>query len=56
MATGAGLLVEALLAAGGEQLFTLSGNQILGVYDAAIDTPLALYHTRHEAAAAWSTG
>ena len=51
MATGAGLLVEALLAAGVEQLFTLSGNQILGVYDAAIDTPLALYHTRHEAAA-----
>ena len=51
MATAAGLLVDALVAAGVEQLFTLSGNQILSVYDAAIDRPLALYHTRHEAAA-----
>lgn len=51
MATGAALLVETLLGAGVEQLFTLSGNQILSVYDAAIDTPLALYHTRHEASA-----
>ena len=51
MPTGAALLVETLVAAGVEQLFTLSGNQILSVYDAAIDTPLALYHTRHEAAA-----
>jgi thiamine pyrophosphate-dependent acetolactate synthase large subunit-like protein len=42
MATGARRLVDALLAAGVEQLFTLSGNQILSVYDAAIDTPLAL--------------
>jgi acetolactate synthase-1/2/3 large subunit len=51
MATGARLLVDALVTAGVEQLFTLSGNQILSVYDAAIGTPLALYHTRHEAAA-----
>jgi thiamine pyrophosphate-dependent acetolactate synthase large subunit-like protein len=51
MATGAALLVETLLAAGVEPLFTLSGNQILSVYDAAIGTPLALYHTRHEASA-----
>jgi acetolactate synthase-1/2/3 large subunit len=51
MPTGATLLVQTLVAAGVEQLFTLSGNQILSVYDAAIGTPLALYHTRHEAAA-----
>ena len=51
MPTGAALVVDALLAAGVEQLFTLSGNQILSVYDAAIGTPLALYHTRHEASA-----
>jgi acetolactate synthase-1/2/3 large subunit len=44
-------LVETLLTAGVEHLFTLSGNQILSVYDAAIGRPLALYHTRHEAAA-----
>jgi len=44
-------LVETLVAGGVEHLFTLSGNQILSVYDAAIGRPLALYHTRHEAAA-----
>ena len=49
--TGATLLVDTLLAAGVEHLFTLSGNQILSVYDAAIGKRLALYHTRHEAAA-----
>jgi acetolactate synthase-1/2/3 large subunit len=51
MPTGAALLVDTLVAAGVEQVFTLSGNQILSVYDAAIGKPLALYHTRHEAAA-----
>jgi acetolactate synthase-1/2/3 large subunit len=51
MPTGAALLVDTLLAAGVEHLFTLSGNQILSVYDAAIGKPLALYHTRHEASA-----
>jgi thiamine pyrophosphate-dependent acetolactate synthase large subunit-like protein len=51
MATGAALLVDTLVAAGVEHLFTLSGNQILSVYDAAIGKPLALYHTRHEASA-----
>ena len=51
MPTGAALLVEALVTAGVEHVFTLSGNQILSVYDAAIGKPLALYHTRHEASA-----
>jgi acetolactate synthase I/II/III large subunit len=51
MPAAARALVETLLAAGVERLFTLSGNQILSVYDAAIGRPLALYHTRHEAAA-----
>ena len=51
MPTGAALLVDTLVAAGVEHLFTLSGNQILSVYDAAIGKPLALYHTRHEASA-----
>jgi acetolactate synthase-1/2/3 large subunit len=51
MPRAARALVETLLAAGVEHLFTLSGNQILSVYDAAIGRPLALYHTRHEAAA-----
>ena len=51
MPPAARALVETLIAAGVEHLFTLSGNQILSVYDAAIGRPLALYHTRHEAAA-----
>ncbi|OGG51423.1 MAG: hypothetical protein A3F84_26595 [Candidatus Handelsmanbacteria bacterium RIFCSPLOWO2_12_FULL_64_10] len=49
--TGAALLVESLIAAGVKHLFTLSGNQILSVYDAAIGRDIRLIHTRHEAAA-----
>ncbi|MDP2626318.1 MAG: thiamine pyrophosphate-binding protein [Candidatus Rokubacteria bacterium] len=49
--TGAHLVVEALLAAGVRHLFSLSGNQILSVYDATIGRPLSIIHTRHEAAA-----
>ncbi len=49
--TGADLIVEALLAAGVRHLFSLSGNQILSVYDATIGRPLSIIHTRHEAAA-----
>src|SRR3990170_3024929 len=49
--TGADLVVEALLAAGVRHLFSLSGNQILPVYDATIGRPLSIIHTRHEAAA-----
>ena len=48
---GADLVVEALAAAGVRQLFTLSGNQILPVYDATVGREIALVHTRHEAAA-----
>ncbi|HET7343424.1 MAG TPA: thiamine pyrophosphate-binding protein, partial [Methylomirabilota bacterium] len=49
--TGADRVVEALTAAGVRRLFSLSGNQILSVYDATIGRDLALIHTRHEAAA-----
>jgi thiamine pyrophosphate-dependent acetolactate synthase large subunit-like protein len=49
--TGADLVVETLAAAGVKHLFTLSGNQILSVYDATIGRDIALIHTRHEAAA-----
>ena len=49
--TGAGRVVEALVAAGVRQIFTLSGNQILSVYDATSGRDIALIHTRHEAAA-----
>ena len=49
--TGAQLLVDALVAGGVRQLFSLSGNQILAVYDATIGRPLPIIHTRHEAGA-----
>jgi acetolactate synthase-1/2/3 large subunit len=48
---GADLLVRSLALAGVERVFTLSGNQILPVFDAALETELELIHVRHEAAA-----
>src|SRR5262244_2465123 len=50
-ARGADLLVDALATAGVRHLFSLSGNQILSVYDATVGRDIALIHTRHEAAA-----
>ena len=50
-ATGAGRVVDALVAAGVRHLFSLSGNQILSIYDATIGRGLDIVHTRHEAAA-----
>ena len=44
-------LVDRLVAHGVRHLFTLSGNQILSLYDATIGRDLNLIHTRHEAAA-----
>ena len=49
--TGAEVLVEGLIAVGVKHLFSLSGNQILSVYDATIGQDIELIHTRHEAAA-----
>jgi acetolactate synthase I/II/III large subunit len=48
---GADLVVSALAERGVRQLFSLSGNQILPVYDATIGHDLRIIHTRHEAAA-----
>lgn len=44
-------LVRAIVATGTRHLFTLSGNQIMSLFDAALDAPLELIHVRHEAAA-----
>ena len=49
--TGAVRLIETLIAEGVETIFSLSGNQIMSVYDATIDRDIELIHTRHEAAA-----
>jgi thiamine pyrophosphate-dependent acetolactate synthase large subunit-like protein len=52
MATrGADLVVGALASAGVRHLFSLSGNQILSVYDATLGRDIRIIHTRHEAAA-----
>src|SRR5688572_9340615 len=48
---GADILARALLRAGARQLFSLSGNQIMPVYDAALDAGLTITHVRHEGAA-----
>ena len=48
---GADILARALAAAGVRHLFSLSGNQIMPVYDAALEARLAILHVRHEGAA-----
>ena len=48
---GADALVRSLRSAGVRRLFTLSGNHIMPVFDAALDVGIELIHTRHEAAA-----
>jgi len=50
--SGAALLARALKLAGVGPIFTLSGNQILPVYDAGLDAGLRFVDTRHESAAA----
>lgn len=47
---GADHLVAALTRAGVRDVFALSGNQIMPVFDAALNSELRLHHTRHEGA------
>ncbi len=48
---GADALALVLKNAGVKRVFTLSGNHIMSVFDALLDTGIELVHTRHEAAA-----
>src|SRR5256885_10075604 len=48
---GADIVMRTLARAGHNTTFTLSGNHIMSLFDAAIDTRHRLVHTRHEAAA-----
>ncbi len=48
---GADIVARTLDAAGLTTIFTLSGNHIMPLFDAAIGTRLRLIHVRHEAAA-----
>jgi acetolactate synthase-1/2/3 large subunit len=48
---GADIVARALAQGGAHRLFSLSGNHIMSVYDAAPDARLAITHVRHEGAA-----
>ena len=48
---GADALARSIKAAGITRLFTLSGNHIMPVFDAALSAGIELVHVRHEAAA-----
>ena len=48
---GADVLARTLAGAGVKQVFALSGNHVMPVFDAALDAKLSLIHVRHEAAA-----
>ncbi len=50
---GADLLIQSLAKAGVEVIFSLSGNQIMPIYDACIDAGIRIIHTRHEGAAVY---
>ena len=47
---GADALIQSLQQARVKRIFTLSGNHIMPVFDAAFDAGIELIHTRHEAA------
>jgi acetolactate synthase-1/2/3 large subunit len=47
---GADLVARTLALGGARRVFTLSGNHIMSVFDAALDAGLELLHVRHEAA------
>jgi acetolactate synthase-1/2/3 large subunit len=48
---GADIVARSLARLGCERIFTLSGNHIMSIFDAAIEAKLDLVHVRHEAAA-----
>ncbi|MGD9805371.1 MAG: thiamine pyrophosphate-binding protein [Hyphomicrobiaceae bacterium] len=48
---GADIVAQTLERLGHTTVFTLSGNHIMSIFDAAIEAKLELIHTRHEAAA-----
>jgi len=50
---GADLIAQTLATAGVKVVFTLSGNQIMPIFDACIDAKIRLIHVRHEAAAVY---
>ncbi|WP_299358801.1 thiamine pyrophosphate-binding protein [uncultured Paracoccus sp.] len=53
ISNGADAIVDVLKAAGVRCIFSLSGNQIMPLYDALLDSGIRLVHVRHEAAAVY---
>lgn len=51
--SGAALVAQSLANAGVRTIFSLSGNQIMPIYDACIDADIRIVHVRHEAAAVY---
>jgi acetolactate synthase-1/2/3 large subunit len=47
---GADIVARSLEQLGATKVFTLSGNHIMSIFDAALETKLELIHVRHEAA------
>jgi len=48
---GADVVAQSLQRLGCKRIFTLSGNHIMSVFDAVLETDIELVHVRHEAAA-----
>ncbi len=48
---GADIVAKCLATVGVKKIFSLSGNQIMPIYDACIDVGIDIIHVRHEAAA-----
>src|SRR5436305_10941984 len=48
---GADIIAQSLTRLGCKRVFTLSGNHIMSIFDAALEADLDLVHVRHEAAA-----
>lgn len=48
---GCDALIQSLKTAGVRRIFTLSGNHIMPVFDAVLESGIELIHTRHEASA-----
>jgi len=48
---GADIVARSLERLGCERIFTLSGNHIMSIFDAVLETKIELVHVRHEAAA-----
>ena len=53
MSSASSTLIQTLANNGVEVIFSLSGNQIMPLYDACIDANIRIIHTRHEGAAVY---